>query len=98
MKEKNLWDAMEEFFSEYDIDLSFERYFSSWAVIAGPRLSSCTRISSLKELDRGRISVTPVSLSAKSLLKMEEKNIIKRWNDIFPDKKIEKITVLAARP
>lgn len=98
MKEKNLWDAMEEFFREYDIDLSFEKYFSSWSVIAGPRLSSCTRLTSLKDLDRGRISVTPVSLSAKSLLRIEEKNVIRRWNDIFPDKKIEKITVLSARP
>lgn len=98
MQEKNLWDAMEEFFKEYNIDLSFERYFSSWSVVAGPRLASCTRLSSLRDLDKGRISVTPVSLSAKSLLKMEEKNVIKRWNDLFPDKKIEKITVLTARP
>ena len=96
--EKNLWDAMLELFGEMDIDLSFREYFRSWPVIAGPRLSSCTKLSSLRELESGKIYVTPSSISAKSLLKMEEKGVISRWNEMFPDKKIKKIGVLNSKP
>lgn len=96
--EKNLWEAMLEFLDESGIDLSFQEYFRSWPVVAGARLSSCTKLASLKDLDCGRIYVTPSSLSAKSLLKMEEKAVIERWNERFPDKKIKKITVLKAKP
>lgn len=96
--EKNLWDAVLEFLGEMNVDLSFQEYFRSWPVIAGPRLSSCTRLSSLKDLDSGKIYVTPSSLSAKSLLRMEEKGVIERWNEMFPDKKIKKICVLTAKP
>ncbi len=96
--EKNLWDAVLEFLEESNIDLSFREYFSSWPVVAGARLSSCTRLSSLRDLDSGKIYVTPSSLSAKSLLRMEEKAVIERWNERFPDKKIKKIAVLKAKP
>lgn len=98
MSEKNLWDAMMEFMSEYNIDLSFQEYFDAWPVICGPSLSSCTRLNSIGDLEKGKIYVTPSSLSSKSLLKMNEKNIITRWNERFPDKKIEKIVILNAKP
>lgn len=96
--EKNLWDAVLEFLGEMDVDLSFQKYYRSWPVIAGPRLSSCTRLSSLKDLDNGRIYVTPSSISAKSLLKIDEKAVMARWNEMFPDKKIKKIGILTAKP
>ncbi len=98
MSEKNLWDAMTEFLKEYNIDLSFQKYFDAWPLICPVSLSSCTRLSSIRDLDNKKIYVTPSSLSSKSLLKMEEKNIIRKWNERFPDKKINKIVILNAKP
>ncbi len=98
MKEKNLWDAILEYLDESDIDLSYRKYYDAWPVISGVRLSSCTRLSSIRDLERKKIHVTPSSLSARSLLKLEEKGIMKRWNEMFPEKKIEKIVILTARP
>ncbi len=98
VKEKNLWEAVEEFLKESNIDLSYIDYYKAWPVISGINLSSCTKLSSLKDIEKKKIYVEAQSLSAKSLLKLEEKNVIKRWNDMFPNKKIEKIVVLSGRP
>lgn len=98
MSEKNLWDAVLEFLEEYDIDLSFREYYDAWPLICGINLSSCTKLTSIKDLDNGKIYVTPSSLSSKSLLKINEKSIMKRWNERFPDKKIERIVILNAKP
>lgn len=97
VKEKNLWEAVEEFLKENNLDISYVEYYKAWPVISGARLSSATKIASLRDLDRKKIYVTPSSLSVKSLLKLEEKSIIKRWNEMFPEKKIEKIVVLPPR-
>ena len=98
IKEKNIWEAIEESLKESNIDLSYFEYYKVWPVITGPKLSSSLKLTSTKNLDKKIIHVTPSSISVKSLLKLEEKNIIKRWNDIFPDKQIEKIIVLPCKP
>ncbi len=98
IKEKSLWEAIEESLKESNIDLSFFIYYKAWPVIAGARLSSSLKLTSIKNLDKKTIHVTPSSISVRSLLKLEEKGIIKRWNDMFPDKKIEKIIVLPCKP
>ena len=98
IKEKNIWEAIEESLKENNIDLSYFEYYKVWPVITGPKLSSSLKLTSTKNLDKKIIHVTPSSISVKSLLKLEEKNIIKRWNDIFPDKQIEKIIVLPCKP
>lgn len=98
IKEKDLWEALEESFRKNNIDLSYFEYYKAWPVIAGPKLSSSLKLTSIKNLDKKTIHVTPSSISVRSLLKLEEGNILKRWNDMFPDKKIEKIIVLPCRP
>lgn len=98
VKVKNLWDAVEEFLKESNIDLSYVDYYKAWPVISGMNLSSCTKLTSLKDLEKKKIYVSATSLSAKSLLKLEERNVIKRWNEIFPDKKIDKIVIVSSRP
>lgn len=97
VKDKNLWQAMEEFFLENNLDLSYVEYYKAWPVISGIRLSSSTKLTSLRDLDKKKIYITPSSTSVKALIKLEESNIIKRWNNMFPHKKIEKIVVLPPR-
>lgn len=97
VKDKNLWEAMEEFFIENKLDLSYVEYYKAWPVISGVRLSSSTKLTSLRDLDKKKIYITPSSTSVKTLIKIDEINIIKRWNSMFPDKKIEKIVVLPPR-
>ncbi len=98
IKEKNIWEAIEEALRENNVDMSYFEYYKAWPVIAGPKLSSSLKLTSTKNLDKKTIHVTPSSISVRSLLKLEEKNIIKRWNDMFPDKQIEKIIVLPCKP
>ncbi len=97
IKDKSLWEALVESLKENNIDMSYFEYYKAWPVIAGPRLSASLKLTSTKNLDKKTIHVTPSSISVRSLLKLEEKGIIKRWNDMFPDKKIEKIIVLPCR-
>lgn len=98
IKEKNIWEAIEEALRENNVDMSYFEYYKAWPVIAGAKLSSSLKLTSTKNLDKKTIHVTPSSISVRSLLKLEEKNIIKRWNDMFPDKQIEKIIVLPCKP
>ena len=92
-EEKTLWNGIEEYLKSNNIDFSRQKYFSSWPVIAGIRLSSCTRLDSM-ELKKGRIYVKANSLSSRSLLMMERTRIIRDWNTMFPDANIKEIVVV----
>lgn|SRR5574344_628298 len=91
-EEKTLWNGIKEYLEENNIDYSRQKYFSSWPVIAGIRLSSCTRLHSV-DIKKGRIYVKANSLSARSLLTMEKARIIKDWNTMFPSSPIKEIVV-----
>ncbi len=93
MHDKTIWDGVLEYLKENNIDISSLEFFKAWPVIAGIRLSSCTRLISVKDIKMGKIYVSPSSLSAKSLLKIEEKRIISDWNKLFPSSKINKVVI-----
>ena len=82
VEEKTLWNGIEEYLKSNNIDFSRQKYFSSWPVIAGVRLSSCTKLDSF-DLKKGKIYVKANSLSSRSLLIMEKTRIIKDWNSFF---------------
>ena len=42
-EEKTLWNGIEEYLISNNIDFSRQKFFSSWPVIAGVSLSSCTK-------------------------------------------------------
>ncbi len=98
MKDKTLWDGVLEYLRENNIDISFHKYYEAWPIISGIRLSSCTKIASLKDLNKGILYVLPSSLSSKSLLKMEEKRIVNTWNQFFPENRINKIVAVKYKP
>ena len=98
MRDKTLLDGILEYLKENNIDISFHKYYQAWPIISGIRLSSCTKIASIKDIDKGILYITPSSLSAKSLLLMEEKRIISDWNKAFPDKKLKKLVAVRYRP
>ena len=52
-EEKNLWDSIVEYLDEIHLDYSRQKYFSAWPVIAGVRLSSCTRLEKV-DTEKGR--------------------------------------------
>ena len=56
VEEKTLWNGIEEYLKSNNIDFSRQKYFSSWPVIAGVRLSSCTKLDSF-DLKKGKIYV-----------------------------------------
>lgn len=91
-EEKTLWTGIKEYLESNNIDFSRQKYFSSWPVIAGVRLSSCTRLDSI-DLKKERIYVKANSLSSRSLLTMEKARIIKDWNTMFPDARIKEIVI-----
>lgn len=93
VEEKTLWNGIEEYLKSNNIDFSRQKYFSSWPVIAGVRLSSCTKLDSF-DLKKGRIYVKANSLSSRSLLIMEKTRIIKDWNSFFNDAPIKEIVVV----
>lgn len=93
MQDKTIWDGVLDYLKETNIDISHVEFFKAWPVIAGIRLSSCTRLISVKDIKMGKIYVSASSISAKSLLKMEEKRIIRDWNKIFPSSKINKVVI-----
>lgn len=93
MQDKTIWDGVLEYFKEKNIDITYLEFFKAWPVIAGIRLSSCTNLVSIKDIKKGLIYVSASSISAKSLLKMEEKRIICDWNKIFPSSKINKVVI-----
>lgn len=93
VEEKTLWNGIEEYLKSNNIDFSRQKYFSSWPVIAGVRLSSCTRLDSF-DLKKGKIYVKANSLSSRSLLIMEKTRIIKDWNSFFKDAPIKEIVVV----
>ena len=93
VEEKTLWNGIEEYLKSNNIDFSRQKYFSSWPVIAGVRLSSCTKSDSF-DLKKGRIYVKANSLSSRSLLIMEKTRIIKDWNSFFKDATIKEIVVV----
>ena len=93
VEEKTLWNGIEEYLKSNNIDFSRQKYFSSWPVIAGVRLSSCTKLDSF-DLKKGKIYVKANSLSSRSLLIMEKTRIIKDWNSFFKDTPIKEIVVV----
>ena len=93
VEEKTLWNGIEEYLKSNNIDFSRQKYFSSWPVIAGVRLSSCTKLDSF-DLKKGKIYVKANSLSSRSLLIMEKTRIIKDWNSFFKDVPIKEIVVV----
>ena len=93
VEEKTLWNGIEEYLKSNNIDFSRQKYFSSWPVIAGVRLSSCTKLDSF-DLKKGKIYVKANSLSSRSLLIMEKTRIIKDWNSFFKDDPIKEIVVV----
>lgn len=93
VEEKTLWNGIEEYLKSNNIDFSRQKYFSSWPVIAGVRLSSCTKLDSF-DLKKGKIYVKANSLSSRSLLIMEKARIIKDWNSFFKDAPIKEIVVV----
>ena len=93
VEEKTLWNGIEEYLKSNNIDFSRQKYFSSWPVIAGVRLSSCTKLDSF-DLKKGKIYVKANSLSSRSLLIMEKTRIIKDWNYFFKDAPIKEIVVV----
>lgn len=93
MQDKTIWDGVLEYLEEKNIDITYLEFHKAWPVIAGIRLSSCTRLTSVKDIKMGIIYVSPSSISVRSLLKMEEKRIINDWNKIFPSYKINKVVI-----
>ena len=93
VEEKTLWNGIEEYLKSNNIDFSRQKYFSSWPVIAGVRLSSCTKLDSF-DSKKGKIYVKANSLSSRSLLIMEKARIIKDWNSFFKDAPIKEIVVV----
>ena len=93
VEEKTLWNGIEEYLKSNNIDFSRQKYFSSWPVIAGVRLSSCTKLDSF-DLKKGKIYVKANSLSSRSLLLMEKTRIIKDWNSFFFFSLIKEIVVV----
>ena len=93
VEEKTLWNGIEEYLKSNNIDFSRQKYFSSWPVIAGVRLSSCTKLDSF-DLKKGKIYVKANSLSSRSLLIMEKTRIIKDWNSFFIYAPIKEIVVM----
>ena len=93
VEEKTLWNGIEEYLKSNNIDFSRQKYFSSWPVIAGVRLSSCTKLDSF-DLKKGKIYVKANSLSSRSLLIMEKARIIKDWNSFFKNAPIKEIVVV----
>ena len=91
-EEKNLWGSIEEYVYEIHLDYSRQKYFSAWPVIAGVRLSSCTRLEKV-DTEKGKITVRPNSLSSRSLLLMEKKRIIEDWNRMFPSFPIKEVVI-----
>ena len=92
-EEKTLWNGIEEYLISNNIDFSHQKFFSSWSVIAGVRLSSCTRLDSV-DLKKSRIYVKANSLSSRSLLVMDKSRIIREWNTMFPNAHIKEVVVL----
>lgn len=93
MDEKTLADGLDEILIELNIDKNRYKFFNSWPVIAGVKLSSCTKLNKV-ELSKKKIYVSASSLSSKSLLIMEKNRIIKDWNNMFPNNQIKDILVV----
>ncbi len=90
--EKTIWDGIVEYLEEQNIDFSGHRFFRSWPVIAGVRLSSCSYLDKV-DSKKGKIYVKVSSLSSRSLLMVEKKRIIDDWNRMFPETKIKEVVV-----
>lgn len=92
-EEKTLWNGIEEYLKSNNIDFSRQKYFASWPVISGIKLSSCTKLDSF-DSKKQRIFVKANSLSSRSLLFMEKARIIRDWNTMFPNAKIKEIVIM----
>ena len=92
-EEKTLWNGIEEYLISNNIDFSRQKFFSSWPVIAGVRLSSCTKLDSV-DLKKSRIYVKANSLSSRSLLIMDKSRIIRDWYTMFPNAHIKEVVVM----
>lgn len=92
MAEKTIWDGIVEYMEDNGFSLRLKDYFAAWPVIAGYSLSSCTELKKVDEKN-GKIYVYPTSSSARSLLSMQKKRIIKSWNEQFSDFQIKDIVI-----
>lgn len=90
IKVKTLSEELQSFFDNNPEKYAKISMLQSWPAIAGPQLSDVTELKSTTD---GVLTVFTTSASAKSLLLMRKEQIIRDFNKMFPDAKINRILI-----
>lgn len=88
---KTLSEELDLYFSENSENMERVRMLKAWPAVAGPQLSATT---SLVSTTGGVLRVSVQSSSAKTLLLMRKEQIVREFNKIFPEAKINKIQIV----
>ena len=90
IKVKTLSEELQSFFDNNPEKYAKISMLQAWPAIAGPQLSAVTELKSTTD---GVLTVFTTSASAKSLLLMRKEQIIRDFNKMFPEAKINRILI-----